>query len=49
MATIRLLVVTFPLKAAIYASARRVKVYICLTYLLCISLQVLLYFGDVIM
>jgi len=39
MATIRLLVVTFPLKAAIYASARRVKVSIGLIYILCIGLQ----------
>jgi len=39
MATIRLLVVTFPLKAAIYASARRVKVSIGLIYILCVGLQ----------
>ncbi|KAF6019271.1 PSMD12 [Bugula neritina] len=43
MATIRLLVVTFPLKAAIYASPKRVKVSIGLIYILCIGLQVLFY------
>jgi len=43
MATIRLLVVTFPLKAAIYASAKRVKVSIGLIYILCIGLQFFLY------
>ncbi|KAF6033741.1 hypothetical protein EB796_007950 [Bugula neritina] len=43
MATIRLLVVTFPLKAAIFASPRRVKVSIGLIYILCLSLQFLLY------
>jgi len=43
MATIRLLVVTFPLKAVIYASARRVKVSIGLIYSLSIGLQVLIY------
>jgi len=42
MATIRLLVVTFPMEAAIFASSRRVKMSIGLIYILCTGLQVIL-------